>query len=479
VKYDLNIDSPDSALYDYCICGAGVAGITVARALAKAGKKVALLEGGGLEYSEESQKLYNGKNVGLPYSGERGCRIRYFGGTSNAWSGRCMMFQPADFIERDYFEFPGWPIKKDELDVYIDEAKEILDVKENIEQQYVKLPNFYTAWAGISPPTRFGKKYLSELTESDKIDLYLNANLTDIVLSESLKSVQEIEIKNFNGDTYSFKGKQIVLAMGAIENARLLLNADSQIKTGVGNHSDLVGRCFMEHLNVDLGRFVTDLTNKIWQSGRLELYPNEKIVLEKRIGTSVIAFATNVQPRLFGRLKDIKKFTRDNICGSDTLTEMARKFKHFNCPGDGLISTLTEQAPNRNSRVKLSDEKDSFGLRKIILDWQINKQDVHTIKTLAYEVAKELAEQDIARVQIPDYLLSDDGEFHVGGHCHHMGTTRMASSENYGVVDENCKVFGVDNLYIAGSSVFSTSGGVNPTMPIVQLALRLARHLSA
>jgi choline dehydrogenase-like flavoprotein len=62
---------------------------------------------------------------------------------------------------------------------------------------------------------------------------------------------------------------------------------------------------------------------------------------------------------------------------------------------------------------------------------------------------------------------------------HHMGTTRMAARSGDGVVDTDCLVFGTDNLYVAGSSVFPTGSCANPTFTIVALAHRLALHLAA
>jgi len=92
--FDMNTIATNSTSkpYDVCICGAGPAGITIARVLAKAGKRVALLEGGGLEYSEISQNLYQGKSIGL-----NNCRLRFFGGTSNHWGVRCTFLDKIDF----------------------------------------------------------------------------------------------------------------------------------------------------------------------------------------------------------------------------------------------------------------------------------------------------------------------------------------------------------------------------------------------
>ena len=149
----------------------------------------------------------------------------------------------------------------------------------------------------------------------------------------------------------------------------------------------------------------------------------------------------------------------------------------FKCPGMGNIGTLIEQSPNLDSRVSLSEETDSFGLQKTKLDWQINEFDKQTIRKAGKAMAIEFARAKLGTVRLADFILDDSQKLRFGHHHHHMGTTRMSDVAQHGVVDNNCKVHDLDNLYIAGSSVFSTGGGCNPTMPIVQLGLRLAEHL--
>jgi choline dehydrogenase-like flavoprotein len=93
-------------------------------------------------------------------------------------------------------------------------------------------------------------------------------------------------------------------------------------------------------------------------------------------------------------------------------------------------------------------------------------------------LAMEIGALGIGRMRID----LDDPEYWppiVGGGSHHMGTTRMHNDQRRGVVDRNCKVHGIDNLYVTGGSVFPTSGAANPTLTIVALTLRLADHLKS
>jgi choline dehydrogenase-like flavoprotein len=95
-------------------------------------------------------------------------------------------------------------------------------------------------------------------------------------------------------------------------------------------------------------------------------------------------------------------------------------------------------------------------------------------------LGEALIKHDVGRLKISDWLLDDETwpKHDQGAGSHHMGGTRMSDAAATGVVDRNCKVFGMANLYIGGSSVFPTSGHANPTYTIVQLALRLGDHLA-
>jgi choline dehydrogenase-like flavoprotein len=469
--------------YDACLCGAGPAGITVARVLAKQGKRVAIFEGGGLEYSEPSQDIYKGESIGLQYWDEvHTGRLRFFGGTSNHWGGRCAHFDNVDFEQRNYFGLPGWPIPREELLKYFDEACSILDIsKEGFQasqKEKWKGENFRMSEVTFSPPTRFGTKYHQELRDSSNIDVYINANLTDIKLNKDLDAVESFEIQNYKNNKFLFSANNYVIALGAIENARVLLNCNKQIATGIGNQAGMVGRCFMEHFNVEIGNFVADNSN-VWQQNSIQLNPSENLIRKLEIGNAVLAFDRNVEPVSYGRLKILKQTMREEICKSDFITDLSRKVVDFNCPGDGVITSMIEQTPNLQSRVFLGTEKDMFGMRRVKLDWQVNENDKKTVRTLGIEIAKEMARIGVARVQLKDYILDstkviDD----FGRHAHQMGTTRMSEDPKFGVVNKNLQIHGFKNIFVAGSSVFPTGGGSNPTMNLVMLAERLGVYLS-
>jgi choline dehydrogenase-like flavoprotein len=471
------------AQYDVCVCGTGPAGITTARQLAARGKRVLLLEGGGLSYSDTSQDHYNGKSVGRPFWPAIG-RLRYLGGTSNHWTGLCALPQPAIFEDHDGVGLPGWPISREQLLECLDEAKEVLDIAGKDLSQ-TKQPGFTSPWfdrfgGALSAPTRFFEKYGAEIRQSREIDAFYNANLVDLTLNDDLARVKHLRMQNYNGMISDVSSVRYVLALGGIENARILLNANRQVPAGIGNHSGMVGRCFMESLNVPAGRFlVTD--PEFWQVPSISLVPSEAMMRLHDIADGAIDFMPNVSMsdlRSYGRLRVLKEFLHQTECLLPGLRDLARRISDFNCPGDGLIGTLIEQEPNPDSRVSLTDDVDSLGLRRIQINWQLNEHDFKTIRTIAIQAAKEMARLGLARVQLAPFILNPDLEIPAGGHGHQMGTTRMSVDPRFGVVDKNCRVHGVQNLYLAGSSVFPKSGGRNPTLSIVLLALRLGKFLS-
>ncbi|MEH2515744.1 choline dehydrogenase-like flavoprotein [Bradyrhizobium sp. AZCC 1610] len=466
--------------YDVCICGTGPAGITTARKLAAGGKRVLLLEGGDLSYSEASQDLYRGRSIGRQYWHVQSGRLRYFGGTSNHWTGRCGVFDSIDFEERAYFGMPGWPISREQVLARLDEAKEILDIVDSdlspYEDPEFRSTAFVQSGYALSPPTRFAEKYKAELSQSERVDFFYNANLIDIQLNGAQTLVTGLSVRNFAGQEIAVSAGRYVLALGAIETARLLLNANKQASEGVGNRTGMVGRCFMEHLNVPIGRFLVTAPGFFRRD--ISLTPTGAFLQQNNIGNGIVHFERNSSPQSSGKLRVLKQFLRETSCLHPSLTKIARDVVDFDCAGDGVVSSLIEQSPNPSSRVRLSREVDKLGLRSVELDWEFNDQDRQTIRILAMKAAEEMARLDRARVQLARFILNQDLEIEIGGHAHQMGTTRMSSKPQFGVVNEDCRVHGTENLYLIGSSVFPTGGGTNPTLTIVLLALRLADHLS-
>ncbi len=462
-------DAELAGTFDVCICGAGPAGITLARGLADLGWRVALMEGGGAEPDPRSQSLYQGEIVGLPYYPLDACRLRYLGGTSNHWGGYTRSLDRRDFEAAPHDPLNAWPIKKADLDPFAEATAEILDLppaEAPLDLFAGKEPLIEPSLYRVSP-TRFGSKYRDELARSERVRLVLNASLVDIRLAPGLRGVDAFVFRSFaREEPFEVRARCFALCCGGLETARLLLGADRQLPGGIGNSHGLVGRYFSEHLEIEVGRAL--LKSPL---ADLNFYiASDRLVRER----GCLSFELELLPLV----------ADDPACAAPFEERLARALRDpDHACFDAILFVVAGQAPNRDSRVELSDKRDRFGLRQLRLDWRLSDIDKRTLRIAAEEMGRAMARHDIGRLHLDPWVMSERAEPPIseegGGSSHHMCTTRMSADPATGVVDADCRVHGTDNLYIGGSSVFASPGVSNPTFTIVQLALRLAGHLNA
>jgi len=452
-----------------------------------------LLEGGGYEPSEISQSVYRGVNVGHDYLELDSCRLRYLGGTSNHWTGWCRPLDAEDFTSRRQIPDSGWPISKTDLQVFLSEACEILEVGAFPQDRPLRNSGGRLreiARHRSAAPVRFGQKYRELLRQSDAIHTVLNANVVDIQLGADHRYVTHFVVAGADpGEPrYVVTADHYVLAMGGLENARIMLNVDGQQASGIGNNSGLVGRYFMDHPHLDIGYYVLGSSPDGFGAGERYLALTHVGMGEAGVAGAYLQvkpIPDQTQSSAWGNTKDTMERA---VCASDIIADFVRATGIADCmslTGAGILRVGSEQVPNSRSRVRLAAMTDQLGLRRLELDWQPLPIDLQTVRAGAMAVAEYFARQDIGRVKLFDWLLDpkltllpDRKIVSTLGASHHIGTTRMGFTDRDGVVDSDCRVFGVRNLYVAGSSVFRSSGIANPTLTIVQLALRLVDHLS-
>lgn len=495
---------------DLCIIGAGMAGISIALQWIGKPFKVILLEGGGFEYNDSIQELYNGNSTGLQYFPLKSTRLHYFGGTSGHWGGWCTPLDNIDFKKRDWIKYSGWPISKKDLIPFYEKSTKILDLESsnfdlnNWQQKFTNYESFDLSedfiWNKIwqfSPPTRFGHKYKQTILDAKNIHLYTYANVTELLPNESITAIKKIRIKNLKGQTHIVKAKSYILATGGIQNPRLLLASNKKNEKGLGNNYDLVGRFFMEHLEMNIaelwltGKYPLDLY-LLNDSGsgklpRAELAITERAQQELNLLNGTISLSDLVKSKY--HKSNIEKWNDDNPIEnqkkySRSLWEkvklsfsVAKDYKDLGFNSYRLFLRM-EQQPNPNSRVFLSLEKDGLGMPKANLNWELSEIDKISLKKIAKLIAVRFGAKNIGRIRLDEFLRenSNTPPIYSAG-WHHMGTTKMNDDPKKGVIDSNCRVHGIRNLFIAGSSCFPTAGAANPTLTIVALSLRLSKHL--
>lgn len=500
---------------DICIVGTGAAGLSIALEWIGTPYKVILLEGGGLEYDDQVQELYNGKLTGQPYYPMKSSRLHYFGGSTMHWGGQCSTFDDIDFEVRDWVANSGWPISLEEIAKFYPRSIPVLDLASpdwdvnafmSKDPTLKPLPlNKENIWNKIwqfSAPTRFGTKYREAILQAKNIHLYTYANVTDITANGTVSNITSVTAKNHAGKQHTIKAKYFILACCAIQNARLLLACNKQAPKGLGNDNDLVGRYFMEHPELKTGELWLNTSEDLklyhLQKGskfraELALFPalqKELKILNGTVALNPLPIARKIKSNVKtwtddDPRKSLKKSQEDygEANKKSFFRRLADRFsskKNENSFQSYELYTRIEQAPNPNSRVVLSNEKDALGVPRANLNWAMSPIDKRSVRKLNEFVGQQVGAAGIGRVRLYEFLRDESDEsmpdFTSGG-WHHIGTTRMSSDPKTGVVDPDCRVHGIDNLYIAGSACFPTSGAINPTLTVVAISLRLSDHI--
>lgn len=503
---------------DLAIVGAGAAGITLATALADTDLDVLLIESGNLELDGATQELCDGESVGMEYVPLVTARQRFFGGTTNHWTGWCAPLDPVDFTARPWLNTAGWPFARDALMPNYERAQEILELGEFVydrrlwDEVGADLAAFDPARVGFvfkrrSGPTRMGQRYASTLQAARNIRVLLDANLVGMDLAGEQPAVTSLDLRSLDGRAAKVLPARTVLACGGIDNPRLLQAFARRPRGRALDPEDLVGRSFMEHPSWLVGHVVTpdpvgllDLHFRRNVRGRAcsihwvlpearqhaMQVANISMCLDPVFGHADAATGDKQQSRVAEMLGELNSQVRLGL-------RWLRRSTYLRRPVRGVrIRVELDQMPNELSRVTLAEEVDALGLPKPRLDWRIAEADERAMERMVMAVSAEITRLDLGRIELHP-AFGHDGWARAGNligtgvapeapemetSWHHMGTTRMAEDPRRGVVDANCRMHGVDNLYIAGSSVFPIGGATNPTMTIVAMALRLADHLA-
>ena len=536
---------------DICIIGSGPAAISMALSFDGSPLSVIMLTGGGWSETIANQDLYRG-NVFPAGSHEplEENRRRQFGGTSSAWGGRCIPFEPIDFKTRSWVPDSGWPISYDDLLPHYHKAAELCQIgrfefdaqkafpgsKREIldgldSEELISYP--LERW---SPPVHFGKAYRAILERSTNIRVLMDAHVLSIETEDDNHTVSHVAV-SMGGDWLMVAARDFVLAAGGIENARLLLTStNDHFSNGLGNQHDNVGRYYMVHFSgvyaelklYDKQKLMADFerdsggvycrrrwwfpepvqeAHKLLNSVFFLYHPNPTnghrdvlfssrfvaksvlSILRQKSVNGAISKAKQLMPSLKEHAATIAKNGLSEVPDliKLSLKRMGKRRLPFLMPSKrndywGLYFQ-TEQAPNRESRVHLSrSQTDAFGIPRAevklaFLEADIQSiVDIHTLFVRNFK-DKKLGDIHYDEADLRQYLRSRLTSFNSSSH--HIGTTRMSDDPQTGVVDRRSKVYGLANLYVAGSSVFPTGGHANPTFTIVAHALFLADQLKS
>ncbi len=454
---------------DICIIGSGPAGITAALEIAKSKKSILLIEAG--DFSPKDITPFEAEEHGIP-THLQAHRLRMFGGTSGHWAGWCSPLDASNFQANSFENM--WPISYEEMIPYYDEASEYLNLHsfraDQASHQRINDKIGGKRFYFSSPVTRFGVQFKNAILKSKHIRFLKQATLVDFSVDQD--SRVQSAIVDIEGTRNQIKAKQYILACGGIENARLLLNFKKQNPNVFQEDGFYIGKGFMDHPHFyNVGRLISTGFNRILNKSLTDEYGQT----HKHQNFLQLSPEVRKEHDLLNSVLRI----HDSAPESEFEEQMAQTLKNnLNEPWSSSKSLvfMTEQAYSADSSyVELSANKDSFGLNKTKITWNLTEKDWDSYLRSINLFKKEIEKQNIGYVKINKTFLDRKAIPSAGPH--HMGTTKMASKRSKGVVNENLASFSVPNLYVLGSSVFPRGGCANPTFTIVALAIRLAKHI--
>lgn len=458
-----------------------------------------------------------GENNGTAYYPLRLTRARAFGGSSRAWVGHGLKAAPLDEIDmtaREGMPFHGWPFERKDLDPWYEQAHDVCnlgafdyDPASAARQTATTVLPVDERWVR-STLFRYGldsgfERFAQALTVAANVQLVTHATVRRVG-THATGVVVGVEGGTLDGTDFAVHADTFILAAGAIETARLLLVSTDHDPRGVGNQHDLVGRFFMEHPDLEVGFFIPDpqlsiddvrLYQHVPVSAHVNanamFRPSDALLARERLLNSVIRLRPSYETAMPPAVRSARVVRRsahlavpsNNLIGHAVRAVTATPtlvrhltHKRSSQPTVFQLDIMSEQEPNPESRVRLGQRPDRLGLPRTVLDWRLTDNDWHAVDRACAVLAEAVADAGLGRVvnTVKDW----PGRPAVFGNWHHLGTTRMHVDPTQGVVDEHCRVHGIDNLYISGGSVFPTGGYANPTLTIVALALRLADHLT-
>lgn len=538
-----SISDGETLTADVCIVGAGAAGITLAMELLATGLTIIVLEAGGKSKAGPSQGLYQGElNDPVRHLPLDQARYRQLGGTTSLWGGRCIPFDSLDFDQREWISHSGWPFPQKEIDGYYRRAHSYCECGEYDYRVSTALPGAPPSMlpgfedgdvntSGIerwSPPTQFGKVYRPILTRADNLRVLLHALAVELQPSSDGKRIDSVDVATFSGRRFTVRAHTTVLAGGGLETTRLLLASRRVHREGIGNHSDWLGRGYMSHIHGVIASVTLTAGQDVMfgyeadpqgvfcrrriafseEAQRRHRLLNLYMLLDRPLvgdpghGNAVLSAAFLLKRLLGGRQQEelgkgkyslYWRHIKNILAGSPQALSVLPKFGRKRLLQRRRIPSLlmrsrsntyylyfqSEQVPHRDNRVMLDDARDEFDMPRLRLHFEVTEQDRQSVQRAHELIDQELRRQNCGYLT---YLENDvsqlmrDVKAVLG---HHIGTTRMSADPSQGVVDEQCLVHGVANLFVASSSVFPTSSHANPTLTIVAMALRLADHLKA
>lgn len=505
--------------FDVCVVGAGPVGVCIALTLSQSGVRTILLERGAKNATSPKRREGVRLDDAVPHAPDHDTLAFGLGGTSSRWGGRCVELDDIDFEYRDYLgEEARWPISHGELEPHYAEAAKLMKAARphNGAMSNEAFVESVESWAF---PRNTATANRTALLSSKSLHILLDAQLIKLNFDSATSRATSATIR-CDRQLGTVRANHFILACGGRENSRILLNLQAQFPDLFAGEEGPLGRYYMGHLTGQIaqirfqsesiaeqfffkrqqdGRFIRRRLQPAAQTQRnlgvlnTVMWPHNSDV-GKLPPRQALASAVFLREVLKGQRNASRQdcithgmfLMRHPINGLASLSKVAHDRYRYGLPhlqmrdanNEYVLRYHAEQAPRRSSRVHLINDPDQDNQLGISTEFNYCPEDYQSVLRVHNSFDEWLQKTGLGSLRFLEGDLEEMviSQSHDG--YHQIGLTRMGNTRRDGVVDANCRTFDVDNLFVAGSSVFPTSGQANPTFPAVALGVRLAHHLA-
>ena len=517
---DEELAAAASTEWDVIVVGAGAVGLILSVSLSRANKRVLLLESGAAEHGD-AKDLNEILVTGRPHLGATHGRARTIGGTTTLWGGQLTRFIPYDFDAREITADSRWPLHYEDIEKYYADVAKMLDLDvrhltDESVQSVIKLDKakdtsgcevFFTRW--LREPN-LARWFAGDLENLPTLTVAPECHATEILCPGGSTEITGIRAVCSGGQRLDFHARHVALACGTIEISRLLLLTAKKSPNLPWARNPNIGRYFQDHLDLVIGRielkdrksFSDLLENVVIEGHKYQPKIRMRTSVLRELGCLNIACTVRFDSAIAEDIQMLKHFFRSLLRGSrvdrpwKSLKSMAAlshvwfplmwryvRHRRILAMADRGISVIAhcEQRPLRDSRITLdSHQTDRFGDPVARLHWVVDEPlQLKSLQSFIVQLGDFLrAGGGGDLVVLPEIASGDQAVLARATDSYHQcGGARMADNEARGVVDLNCRVFGTQNLYVAGAAVFPSSSFANPTFTAMALALRLKNLL--